>query len=190
MFDIVFHCIVLCSIALYCVVLYCIVLQEQRRYEGAAELRGAQGVLDIVLNSTVLYCIVLQEQRRYEGAAELRGAQGVLDIVLNSIVLYCMTGAATIRRCCRTPWCSGSFGHCIEVRCIPLQCIVLYSIVLYCIPLHCIVLYDRSSNDMKVLQNSVVLGESANVGEPGFQWVKELEQSYYFPRSLPLSWDQ
>ena len=43
---------------------------------------------------------------------------------------------------------------------------------------------------MKVLQNSVVLGESANVGEPGFQWVKELEQSYYFPRSLPLSWDQ
>ena len=61
---------------------------------------------------------------------------------------------------------------------------------LYCIPLYCIVLYDRSSNDMKVLQNSVVLGESANVGEPGFQWVKELEQSYYFPRSLPISWDQ
>ena len=98
-----------------------------------------------------------------------------------------------------------SFGQCIEFHCILLyfrssddmkvlqnvvgfgECWTLYSI---CIVFHRIVLYDRSSNDMKVLQNSVVLGESANVGEPGFQWVKELEQSYYFPRSLPLSWDQ
>ena len=43
---------------------------------------------------------------------------------------------------------------------------------------------------MKVLQNSIVLGESDNTGEPGHIWVKDLKQNYYFPRSIPIPWDQ
>lgn len=130
LYSIAFHCFVLYSIALYCMTGVATISKCYRTPWCSGSVGHCIVFHCIVLCSIALHCVVLQGQRRYEGAAELRSARGVLDIVLNSIVLnsivfFCISGVATICRCCRMSWGSGSVGHCIPS--------VLYSIVLYCI---------------------------------------------------------